>query len=250
MVHMVGTGTSRALARTTVTTPGSRPAAPLTAADQVAIDRYGRAGLVKRLKVRVTVAWSAVASTVVVGFPLMMSEDLAVSDTGVIVTLMSLPAMLVGAHAQSRLTRVRADGRPQPAATGPTAAAAASGEPSELTQLRERLMDLAAAVEPAYPDLAEATRRADAEAHEALVRQSRALASLDGDEDPGTAAAREEIRRRLEDGLGEYRHLIAQTALLLARSDAHLAPQGSLRGAADLASTYSEGIRISEQSGT
>ena len=244
MVHMVGTGTSRALARTTSTGVGQ-----LTATDRAAIDKYGRSGLIRRLKVRVTVAWSAVASTLAVGFPLMMSEDLAVSDTGIVVIVMSFPAMLVGAQAQSRLARVRADEKPRPAVVA-TPTAPESDEPDELTRLRERLMDLAAAVEPVYPDLAAATRQADAEAHRALLRQARALSSLDGAEDPGTVAAREEIRTRLDAGLGEYRNLIAQTALLLARSEAHLTPQGSLRGAADLASTYSEGIRVSEQTGT
>lgn len=248
MVHMVSTGTSRALARTTLA-GGSPPVAPLTAADCAAIDRHGRAGLIKRLKVRVTVAWSAAVSTAVVGFPLMMSEDLAVSDTGIVVTLMSLPAMVAGAHAQARLARVRADDLPRPTASAAIRSSAME-EPVELAQLRNRLMDLAAAVESTYPDLAAATRQADAEAHAALVRQARALASLATDDDPATVAARDEIRRRLDVGLGEYRHLIAQTALLLARSEAHLTPQGSLRGAADLASTYSEGIRISEQTGS
>lgn len=249
MVHMVSTGTSRALARTTATTAIVRPIAPLTAADRAAIDRHGRDGLIKRLKVRVTVAWSAAASTVAVGFPLMMSEDLAVSDTGIVVTIMSLPAVLAGAHAQARLARVRAEGEPNRATTA-RSMVAEPGEPDELSHLRDRLMDLAAAVEPVYPDLAAATRQADAEAHQALLRQARALASLAGADDPATAAARDEIQRRLEDGLGEYRHLIAQTALLLARSEAHLTPHGAMRGAADLASTYSEGIRISEQSGS
>ncbi|MFN8125531.1 MAG: hypothetical protein U0R64_03350 [Candidatus Nanopelagicales bacterium] len=219
----------------------------LTTGDRAALAKHGRPGLLRRLRIQVTAAWSAAASTLVVGMPMLMSDDLTVSDTGMIITMMSLPAMVVAAHAQGRMTRLRADDPTRPV---PVAATSTStddpAELQELARLRERLAELIDAVEPDFPDVATAMRTADESAHRSLIQQSRALAILADDEDPATVEARAEVRRRLDTGFSEYRHLIAQVAVLLARTDATTTVDRPLRSAADLAATYSEGLRIAE----
>lgn len=234
---------SRAVARSSTRT---RPLA-LTPGDRAALARFGRPGLIKRLRIQITMAWSAVASTLVVGFPLMMSEDYAVSDTGVIITMLSVPAMVVAAQGQTRMNRVRSDDPTVPAVTTPDAVD--MPELTELAAFRGRVGDLVVAIRDAYPDVAAAMTAADAKANASLTQQARALASLADADDDATVAAREEIHARVQAGLDEYRHLIAHAALLLARSDAHVSVDEPLRSAADLAATYSEGIRISEESG-
>ena len=237
---------SRALTRTGAR---SQPMA-LTTGDRAAVARYGRPGLLKRLRIQVTMGWSAVASTLVVGFPLMMSEDYSVSDTGILITMMSVPAMVVAAQGQTRLTRIKANDPSRALESVDTVTPEV--ELAELTQLgtlRGRLCDLIDAIRDGYPDVATAMRTADDQAHRSLIQQARALATLADAEDDATVAARDEIRERLKAGLAEYQHLIAQGALLLARADAHMNVDQPLRSAADLAATYSEGIRISEDSG-
>lgn len=233
-----------------VTRAAVRPQAQaLTAADRSALAKHGRPGLLKRLRVQVTVAWSAVASTLVVGFPMMMSEDYAVSDSGILISMMAMPAMVVAAHGQARMQRVRANDPNRVVAPITVAAAPDLPELQELAQLRGRLEDLVEAIQDTYPDVAGAMRAADEKAHRSLIQQARALATLAQAQDAATVAARDEIQSRLQAGLGEYQHLIAQCALLLARSDAHMNVDTPLRSAADLAATYSEGIRVSEDSG-
>lgn len=222
----------------------------LTDGDRAAVARFGRPGLLKRLRIQVTMGWSAVASTLVVGFPLMMSEDYSVSDTGILITMMSVPAMVVAAQGQTRMNRIKAN---DPArlieAVAPEADLVDLPELTELATLRGRLSGLIDAIRDGYPDVAAAMSSADQKAHVSLVQQARAFATLAGAQDDDTVAARDEIHQRLQAGLAEYRHLIAQAALLLARSDAHLSVGEPLRAAADLAATYSEGIKISEESG-
>lgn len=237
---------SRAVARTVTR---SQPAA-LTAGDRAAVAKYGRPGVLKRLRIQVTMAWSAVASTLVVGFPLMMSEDYSVSDTGILITMMSVPAMVVAAAGQTRMTRIKAnDPAVAIAALAPAVEQVDVPELTQLASLRGRLSDLIDAITDGYPDVAAAMRSADDKAHRSLIQQARALATLADAQDEATVAARDEIHQRLQSGLAQYQHLIAQAALLLARSDAHIAVDEPLRSAADLAATYSEGIRISEDSG-
>lgn len=127
----------------------SRPRAmSLTPGDRAALAAHGRPSLLRRLRIQVTAAWSAAASTLVVGLPMIMSEDLTVGDTGVVVTMMSLPAMVVAAHRQGRLARLRADNRPdlsrwrrRPARSDDPA------ELRELADLRTRLAELVTALQ-------------------------------------------------------------------------------------------------------
>ena len=226
----------------------SRPRAmSLTPGDRAALAAHGRPSLLRRLRIQVTAAWSAAASTLVVGLPMIMSEDLTVSDTGVVVTMMSLPAMVVAAHGQGRLARLRADdpARPIPVAATSTR----SDDPAELRELadlRTRLAELVTALQASYPDVASAMRTADDSAHRSLIQQSRALAVLGDHDDPTTSAARAEVQGRLAHGFTEYRHLIARAAVLLARADAAAAVAEPLRNAADLATMYGEGLRVAE----
>lgn len=188
---------SRAVARTPART---RPMA-MTAGDRAAVAKFGRPGLLKRLRIQITMGWSAVASTLVVGFPLMMSEDYAVSDTGILITMMSVPAMVVAAAGQTRMNRVKAND--PSAAIAPVALDPPDlPELTQLATLRGRLADLIEAIRDGYPDVAAAMTEADRKAHTSLTQQARALASLSDAEDDATVVARDEIHDRFQSGLG------------------------------------------------
>jgi len=188
-----------------------------------------------------------------VGFPMMMSDNLDISDAGVGVTMLTIPGMVVAAHAQSRLVRVQANDPDRPVTAPPPLAkhlnAPESEELQQLDLLRDRLLATLPAVEAKYPQVATEIRQADAEASVQLRQQGEALATLEQIQfasSPETQAARAEIRARMRKGVEEYHQLLAEAVLLLARTDAHVHVDAPLSRARDVVLTYSEGLRVSE----
>lgn len=245
--------TSRAMAAS----PTARPVPvnrPLTDRDRADLARYGRGKLVQRLRRRATAGWLAFTGAMFTGLTVLSMSPIE-DNTGLWITMAAMPAMAVAAHNQGRLARLRANDPDAPPRALPMGTTARPGDQLEdatlnaLGLVRDRLLGNLPLIEPRYPEVAAEIRRADAQAYASLLAQAEGLAALDAlplvDHDP-TLAARAEIQARLESAIASYQQLLAESVLLLSRSDATAYVQPPLDRARDVVATYSEGLRVAQ----
>lgn len=229
---------------------------PLTERDRRDLAKLGRPGLIRRLQLRAGVAWLALTGTVGAGM-ITLSSSTGEGDAGVWLILATVPVMFVAAHNQNRLTRLRLNdpARPVPVALGPGAGTGIGAERPELATiraLRERLLDLLPSLEIRYPEVAGEIRRADQQAFGTLSQQAAALCALDLPNQAASepcAAAAAEIQDGLATGVAQYQELLAESVLLLSRSEAQRHSQPPLERARDIVATYSEGVRVADSLG-
>lgn len=230
----------------------ARRVPPLTARDRARIASHGRPGLLRRLRLRASAAWVAVAGSTVLGMTTLATSPIE-DDTGMWIVMASLPLMVVAAHQQSTLQRIRLNDPSIPIPITPATAGRHGTEDTipevaDLALVRDRLLGALPALDAKFPTVAAEVRAADQRAHAALEVQGQALVALRdlplaGDVE---SAAQDEIRHRMRAGIQQYQDLLAECVLLLARSDASGLTDGSLARARDLVATHSEGLRVAE----